>query len=210
MLFHPANVPLKVFSILFKVHWACCVSIVFRKFEWRLWHELCVTAFISIICLSFTRAIQIFGVYRYAVKIWHLSFSSYGLIIIIIDILPSPIRSSAAYWKLFSNIFILLKSFLVFFTLYADNLQSFVPFLFHTAFWDSVISLAWNWIVILMGPVISMVTVLEFYSDIPYSRYYETLLIITLLNRSRTWKQFLRLKNQKIGKISNTGLTKKT
>ena len=23
MLFHPANVPLKVFSILFKVHWAC-------------------------------------------------------------------------------------------------------------------------------------------------------------------------------------------
>ena len=26
MLFHPANVPLKVFSILFKVHWACCVE----------------------------------------------------------------------------------------------------------------------------------------------------------------------------------------
>ena len=26
MLFHPANVPLKVFSILFKVHWACCAK----------------------------------------------------------------------------------------------------------------------------------------------------------------------------------------
>ena len=24
MLFHTAKVPLKVFSILFKVHWACC------------------------------------------------------------------------------------------------------------------------------------------------------------------------------------------
>ena len=26
MLFHPVKVPVKVFSILFKIHWACCVS----------------------------------------------------------------------------------------------------------------------------------------------------------------------------------------
>ena len=40
-----------------------------KKFEWRRWHERYVAAFISIICLSFTLAIQIFGVYQYALKI---------------------------------------------------------------------------------------------------------------------------------------------
>ena len=46
-------------------------AIFLKKIEWRRKHELCIIAFISIICVSFARKIKIFGDCEYGLKIYH-------------------------------------------------------------------------------------------------------------------------------------------
>ena len=70
MLFHPMKVPLKVFSMLFKIHAACCVLAQRKKMRSQKRFFSCLLAIKIDQYIFFTETYEYFGIFNWYSTVW--------------------------------------------------------------------------------------------------------------------------------------------